>query len=55
MDYMVTSRIDQRISDRDQVFVRVSDNHDNAPYVGAGSGIPALSGPSIGCSALTMM
>jgi hypothetical protein len=44
-DYMVTSRIDQRISDRDQVFGRVSDNYDNAPYVGAGSGIPALSGP----------
>jgi hypothetical protein len=45
MDYMVTSRIDQRIGDRDQLFVRVSDNFDNAPYVGAGSGIPALSGP----------
>ena len=47
MDYMVTNRIDQRISDRDQIFVRVSDNHDNAPYVGAGgsTNVAPLSGP----------
>ena len=47
MDYMVTTRIDQRIGDRDQLFVRVSDNFDNAPYVGAGgsTNVAPLSGP----------
>jgi len=42
-DYTVTSRIDQRLSDKDQLFGRVSVGHDNAPYVQ--NGIIALSGP----------
>ncbi len=43
MDYMVTSRIDQRVSDRDQLFGRVSVGHDKVLY--AQSGIAPLSGP----------
>lgn len=42
-DYTVTSRIDQRLSDKDQLFGRVTVGHDNSPYVQ--SGIIALSGP----------
>ena len=47
MDYMVTSRIDQRIGDRDQLFGRVSVGHDKNQYIGAGgsSNIQPLSGP----------
>jgi hypothetical protein len=46
-DYMVTSRIDQRLSDRDQLFGRVSVGHDKVLNVSAGgpSTIPPLSGP----------
>ena len=46
-DYMVTSRIDQRVSDRDQLFGRVSVGHDKVLNVSAGgpATIPPLSGP----------
>lgn len=47
MDYTVTSRIDQRVSDRDQLFGRVTVGHDKGLNIGAGgsSNIPPLSGP----------
>jgi hypothetical protein len=47
MDYMVTNRIDQRVSDRDQLFGRVSVGHDKVLNVSAGgpSTIPPLSVP----------
>ncbi len=43
MDYTVTSRIDQRLSDRDQVFGRVSVGHDQVLY--AQNSIAPLNGP----------
>ena len=39
-DYMVTSRIDQRLSDRDQLFGRVSVGHDKVLNVSAGAHPP---------------
>lgn len=47
MDYMVTNRIDERVTDHDQVFLRASVGYDKVLYVGAGgsSNIPPLSGP----------
>jgi hypothetical protein len=46
-DYMITSRIDQRLSDRNQLFGRVSVGHDKVLNVSAGgpTTIPPLSGP----------
>lgn len=46
-DYMVTNRIDQRVSDRDQLFGRISVGHDKVLNVSAGgpATIPPLSGP----------
>ena len=43
MDYTVTSRIDQRLSDRDQLFGRVTVGHDKVLY--AQNSIAPLSGP----------
>ncbi|MGO9255811.1 MAG: carboxypeptidase regulatory-like domain-containing protein [Bryobacteraceae bacterium] len=45
-DFMLTERIDQRVSDRDQVFGRVSVGHDRTSSVSAGGStqVPPLSG-----------
>jgi Carboxypeptidase regulatory-like domain len=46
-DFMLTERVDQRISDRDQLFGRVSVGHDRTSSVSAGGStqVPPLSGP----------